>query len=83
MALTDAKLRALKEKPAPFKIADAESLYVQVAPGGSRMRRSDRRSQILLVASCLAFEARQFIPIDDAVRVKVEVIAFRGDLKQK
>ena len=30
MALTDAKLRALKCKPAPYKIADAEGMYVLV-----------------------------------------------------
>jgi integrase len=39
MPLTDAKLRALKSKVAPFKIADAEGLHVLVAPGGSKMWR--------------------------------------------
>ena len=39
MALTDAKLRALKAKSAPFKISDAEGLYILMAPGGSKMWR--------------------------------------------
>jgi integrase len=39
MPLTDAKLRALKGKDATFKLADAEGLYVQVSPCGSRLWR--------------------------------------------
>jgi hypothetical protein len=39
MPLTDAKLRALKGKAAPFKISDAEGLYLLVAPSGSKMWR--------------------------------------------
>src|SRR5689334_11621707 len=39
MPLTDAKLRVLKTKAAPFKIADAEGLYILVAPSGSKMWR--------------------------------------------
>jgi integrase len=39
MSLTDAKLRALKSKTTPFKIADAEGLYVLVSPTGSKMWR--------------------------------------------
>jgi len=39
MSLTDAKLRALKGKAAPFKVSDAEGLHVLVAPGGSKMWR--------------------------------------------
>src|SRR5690242_7897339 len=39
MALTDAKLRALKGRSAPYKIADAEGMYVLVSPTGSRMWR--------------------------------------------
>ena len=39
MPLTDAKLRVLKSKATPFKLADAEGLYVLVAPGGSKMWR--------------------------------------------
>ena len=39
MPLTDAKLRVLKGKSAPFKVSDAEGLYLLVAPGGSKMWR--------------------------------------------
>src|SRR5450755_65528 len=39
MALTDAKLRALKSRAAQFKLSDNEGLYVLVAPGGSKMWR--------------------------------------------
>jgi len=39
MSLTDAKLRALKGKAAPFKVSDAEGLHVLVAPAGSKMWR--------------------------------------------
>ena len=39
MPLTDAKLRALKSKAVPFKIADAEGLHVLVATGGSNLWR--------------------------------------------
>jgi len=39
MPLTDAKLRVLKSRTAPFKFTDAEGLYVLVAPGGSKMWR--------------------------------------------
>jgi hypothetical protein len=38
MPLTDAKLRrVLKSKPTPFKITDAEGLYVLVAARGSEV----------------------------------------------
>jgi hypothetical protein len=33
------KLRALRSKAAPFKLADAEGLYVLVSPGGSKLWR--------------------------------------------
>ena len=39
MALTDAKLRSLKARVAPFKVSDAEGLFVLVAPSGSKMWR--------------------------------------------
>ena len=39
MPLSDAKLRVLKSKTKPFKIADAEGLYVLVASSGSKMWR--------------------------------------------
>jgi hypothetical protein len=39
MPITDAKLRVLKSKTAQFKLADAEGLYILVAPGGSKMWR--------------------------------------------
>ena len=39
MPLTDAKLRTLRSKVAPFKLADAEGLYVLMVPGGSKMWR--------------------------------------------
>jgi hypothetical protein len=38
MPLTDSKLRP-QSRPAPFKLADAEGLYVLVATGGSKMWR--------------------------------------------
>jgi hypothetical protein len=37
MALTDAKVRALKAKAAPYKLSDGESLYVLVTIGGSKL----------------------------------------------
>lgn len=39
MPLTDAKLRALKPKSAPYKIADAEGLHVLVSRTGARLWR--------------------------------------------
>ena len=39
MPLTDAKLRALKAKPVPYKISDAGGLYLLVASTGSKMWR--------------------------------------------
>jgi integrase len=39
MSLTDAKLRALRGRGSPFKVADGEGLYVLVAPNGSRLWR--------------------------------------------
>jgi hypothetical protein len=37
MALTDAKVRALKAKAAPYKLSDGEGLHVLVTPGGSKL----------------------------------------------
>jgi hypothetical protein len=37
MPLSDAKVRALKPKSSPYKVGDAEGLYVFVKPGGSRL----------------------------------------------
>ena len=39
MPLSDAKLRALKPKPAPYKISDAEGLHLLVPPNGSKLWR--------------------------------------------
>jgi hypothetical protein len=39
MALTDAKIRALKAKERPYKLSDGEGLYVLVQPNGSRLWR--------------------------------------------
>lgn len=37
MSLSDAKLRSLKPKATPYKIADGEGLNVLVKPKGSRL----------------------------------------------
>lgn len=37
MSLTDAKVRALKAKAAPYKLSDGEGLYVMVTVGGSKL----------------------------------------------
>lgn len=37
MALTDAKIRALKPKSKAYKVGDFEGLYVQVTPAGSKL----------------------------------------------
>ncbi len=37
MPLTDAKVRVLKPKNAPYKLSDGEGLYVLVTAGGSRL----------------------------------------------
>jgi len=37
MALTDAKVRAMKAKAAPYKHSDGEGLYVLVTTGGSKL----------------------------------------------
>jgi hypothetical protein len=37
MALSDAKVRALKAKGTPYKLSDAEGLYVMVTAGGSKL----------------------------------------------
>ncbi|MEC3910357.1 Arm DNA-binding domain-containing protein [Sphingobium sp. CR2-8] len=39
MALSDAKIRALKPGPKPFKVADERGLFLLVSPGGSRLWR--------------------------------------------
>ena len=39
MPLSDAKLRALKPKTTPYKLADYEGLYVLVSPSGSKLWR--------------------------------------------
>jgi integrase len=45
MPLTDAKLRSLKPRGAPFKLGDSEGLYVLVTPGGSKLWRLAYRFQ--------------------------------------
>lgn len=39
MKLSDAKLKRLKVKPAPYRLADGGGLYVEVAPNGTRKWR--------------------------------------------
>ena len=39
MALTDAKLRVLKGKSAPYKVSDNEGLHVLISPSGSKLWR--------------------------------------------
>jgi integrase len=39
MALTDAKLRALKRKADPYKVSDSEGLHILVSSGGSKLWR--------------------------------------------
>lgn len=39
MPLTDAKIRALKSRPAPFKVFDSGGLYLLISPSGSKMWR--------------------------------------------
>jgi len=45
MALSDAKLRALKPNQAPYKVSDGEGLYVLVSPNGSKLWRWAYRFQ--------------------------------------
>ena len=44
MPLTDAKLRALKPKPAAYKVSDTEGLHILVPPNGSKLWRWAYRS---------------------------------------
>ena len=37
--MSDAKLRSLKSKSAPYKVSDAEGLYILVTVGGSKLWR--------------------------------------------
>ena len=39
MPLTDTKIRNLKSKEKPYKVADGEGLYLQVTPNGSKLWR--------------------------------------------
>ncbi|MEL7454173.1 MAG: integrase arm-type DNA-binding domain-containing protein [Pseudomonadota bacterium] len=39
MPLTDMKIRNLKPKEKPYKVADGEGLYIQVTPNGSKLWR--------------------------------------------
>jgi len=39
MALTDVKVRSLKGKKAPYKVADSGGLHVLVTPNGSKLWR--------------------------------------------
>jgi integrase len=41
--LTDTKVRALKPKPAPYKVSDSGGLYLQIQPNGSRLWRQAYR----------------------------------------
>ena len=45
MALTDAKIRNLKRKDRPYKIADFDGLYIHVTPKGSKLWRFKYRIQ--------------------------------------
>ena len=44
MPLTDAKLRALKPKPAAYKVSDTEGLHILVPSNGSKLWRWAYRS---------------------------------------
>lgn len=41
--LTDAKVRAAKPRPKPFKLADTGRLYLHVTPIGDKLRRWDHK----------------------------------------
>jgi hypothetical protein len=47
------------------------------------MRRSADGSQVLLDVPAFEFEARPVLPVEDAVRVELEAIAWRDGLKGK
>jgi muconolactone delta-isomerase len=70
--------------PAGFKI---ESFHIRVGDwGGYMLLDCDDPTAVHKFCSMLpafVFEARPVIPIEDAVRVELESIAFRDDLKTK
>ncbi len=39
MALTNAAIRNAKPREKPYKVADSKGLYLQINPGGSKLRR--------------------------------------------
>ena len=75
MALTDAKVRTLKAKAAPYKLGDGEGLYVLVTAGGSKLwnlayRFNGKQKTLalgkypaisLLVARCAREAAKQLL----------------------
>ena len=65
MPLTETRLRALKPKDKPYKVADDRGLYIEVSPSGGKLWRFRYRigarfsvtlSQRLIEASQLPFE---------------------------
>ena len=62
MALTDAALRALKPADKTKKVSDAQGLFVQVEPNGSRLWRLGYRfqgkQQLLALEARTAFALR-------------------------
>ncbi|MCF6292806.1 MAG: Arm DNA-binding domain-containing protein [Robiginitomaculum sp.] len=67
MALTDAKLRALKPRKKPYKVADFDGLYVNVTVRGGKLWRFKYR--FAEIERLLSFGAYHFYLPNDHHRV--------------
>ena len=79
MPLNDAKIRTLKPREKPYKVADFDGLYVTVTPSGSRLWHLKYR--IGGKEKRLSFGAYPVVSLADARRLKDEARASlaRGD----
>ena len=66
MPLTETRLRALKPKDKPYKVADERGLYIEVSPSGGKLWRF--RYRIGTVEKKLSIGSYPEINIKDARR---------------
>lgn len=83
MTLSDVKIRNLKPKSKPYKVADFDGLYIAVNPSGSKLwrfkYRLDGKEKLLSIGAYPAISLAQARQARDAARAVVAV----GDIRAR
>jgi hypothetical protein len=87
MTLSDVKIRNLKPKSKPYKVADFDGLYIAVNPSGSKLwrfkYRLDGKEKLLSIGAYPAISLAQARQARDAARAVVAVGDDPSEAKQE